>query len=301
MYDDLLKAVDDGQITIVVMIDLSAAFDTIDIPIALHILHDDFGIDDVPLQWIKSYLTDRTMKVIINNDSSRQENLMFGVPQGSCAGLVIFTLYIAALKRVVKKYPAQLHGYADDHKVALQIQAGNIENETYVLEQLSACLDNISSWMAKYKLKMNNAKTEIILYEIPVYQIDRLQRLQNQAARVVMNVYDQPSADLRKSLHWLPVKARIMFKVILIVFRVIHGTAPTYLITLFNCVRRKYRLRSAADDTCTQFVVPRRRTRLADRSISVMGPKWWNALPKELKCIASIGNCIQKNTESTSL
>ncbi|XP_060604350.1 uncharacterized protein LOC132757163 [Ruditapes philippinarum] len=123
--------------------------------------------------------------------------------------------------------------------------------------------------------------------EIPVYQIDRLQRLQNQAARVVMNVYDQPSADLRKSLHGLPVKARIMFKVILIVFRVIQGTAPTYLLTLFNCVRRKYSLRSAADDTCSQFVVPRRRTRLGDRSISVMGPKWWNALPKDLKCIAS--------------
>lgn len=46
-------------------------------------------------------------------------------------------------------------------------------------------------------------------------------------------------------------------------------------------------LRSAADDTYTQFVVPRCRTRLADRSISVMGPKWWNALPKDLKCIAS--------------
>ncbi|XP_060561618.1 uncharacterized protein LOC132721348 [Ruditapes philippinarum] len=302
---------------------------------------------------------------------------MFGVPQGSCAGPVIFTLYIAALNRVVKKYPAQLHGYADDHKVALQIQAVNIENETYVLEQLSACLDDISSWMAKYKLKINNAKTEIILYgttqqlakvdipgvnvggcfvkcvdhvrdlgvcfdanlsfdrhirkkcqiaysqlknlksirkhlsqksteilvhglvnshidfcnglfaEIPVLSNRSTSETPNQAARVVMNVYDQPSADLRKSLHWLPVKARIMFKVILIVFRVIHGTAPTYLITLFNCVRRKYSLRSAADDTCTQFVVTRRRTRLADRSISVMGPKWWNALPKELKCIAS--------------
>jgi len=67
MYDALLKSVDDGKVTIVVMIDLSAAFDTIDIPIGLHILHKDFGIDDTPLQWIRSYLTDRTMKVIINN------------------------------------------------------------------------------------------------------------------------------------------------------------------------------------------------------------------------------------------
>jgi len=131
MYDDLLKAVDDGKVTIVVMIDLSAAFDTIDIPIALHILHEDFGIDDTPLQWIRSYLTDRIMKVIINDKTSEEENLLFGAPQGSCAGPVIFTLYIAVLNRVVQNYPVQLHGYADDHKVAIQIQAGNIENMTY--------------------------------------------------------------------------------------------------------------------------------------------------------------------------
>ena len=40
-------------------------------------------------------------------------------------------------------------------------------------------------------------------------------------------------------------------------------------------------------ENITQFVVPRRRTKLADRSISVVGPKWWNALPKDLKCIVS--------------
>jgi hypothetical protein len=322
MYDDLLKAVDEGKVTIVVMIDLSAAFDTIDIPIALHILHEDFGIDDTPLQWIRSYLTGRTTKVVVNSESSREENVLFGVPQGSCAGPVIFTLYIAALNRVVKKYPVQLHGYADDHKVAVQIQAGNTENETRALEQLSACLADITSWMAKYKLKMNNDKTEIIVYgtkqqlakvnlsginvggcfvrcvdhvkdlgvcfdanlnfdrhirkkcqiayfqlknlrsirrhlsqksteilvhglvhshidfcnglltEAPAYQIDRLQKLQNQAARVVMNIYDQPSSSLLKTLHWLPVRARIMFKILVLVFRVTHGSAPSYLMTV---------------------------------------------------------------------
>jgi len=377
MYDDLLKAVDDGKVTIVVMIDLSAAFDTIDIPIALHILHEDFGIDDVPLQWIRSYLTDRTMKVIINNKTSEEENLLFGVPQGSCAGPVIFTLYIAALNRVVQNYPVQLHGYADDHKVAIQIQAGNIENMTYALEQLSSCLADISVWMEKYKLKMNNDKTEIILYgttqqlakvdlsginvggcfvkcvdhvrdlgvlfdanlnfdrhirkkcqiaysqlknlrsiryylsqksteilvhglvhshidfcnglftEVPSYQINRLQRLQNQAARLVLNTYDQPSSSLLKYLHWLPVRARIMFKILVLVHRVIRGSAPTYLESLFTHARRNYRLRSNDCENIPLLVVPRRRTKLADRSISVVGPKWWNALPRHLKNIDS--------------
>ena len=298
---------------------------------------------------------------------------MFGVPQGSCAGPVIFTLYIAALNRVVQNYPVQLHGYADDHKVVVQIQEGNIENMTYALEQLSSCLADISVWMEKYKLKMNNDKTEIILYgttqqlakvdlsginvggcyakcvdhvrdlgvlfdanlnfdrhirkkcqiaysqlknlrsiryylsqkstedlvhglvhshidfcnglftEVPSYQINRLQRLQNQAARLVLNTYDQPSSSLLKNLHWLPVRARIMFKILVLVHRVIRGSAPTYLESLFKHARRNYRLRSNDCENTPPLVVPRHRTKLVDRSISVVGPKWWNALPRHLK------------------
>ncbi|KAH3780636.1 hypothetical protein DPMN_158455 [Dreissena polymorpha] len=75
--------------------------------------------------------------------SSDTERLRFGVPQGSCAGPVIFTLYISALNKVVQKYPADLYGYADDHKIAFKIQAGNHENEAYVLQQLDKCLIDI--------------------------------------------------------------------------------------------------------------------------------------------------------------
>ena len=123
--------------------------------------------------------------------------------------------------------------------------------------------------------------------DIPSYQLDRLQKLQNHAARVVTNVYNQPSVNLLKSLHWLPVKARIMFKILVIMFRVIHGTTPVYIMSLFNVTKRKYSLRSSGGDSCTNFLVPRRMTKLADRSLSVVGPKWWNTLPNELKCISA--------------
>ena len=81
------------------MIDLSAAFDTVDIPTVFKIFHNDFGIKETPLKWVESYLTQKTMKVIIDNSSSKTEHLKLGVPQGSCAGPVIFTMYIAPLKK----------------------------------------------------------------------------------------------------------------------------------------------------------------------------------------------------------
>jgi hypothetical protein len=119
--------------------------------------------------------------------------------------------------------------------------------------------------------------------DIPNYQIDRLQRVQNRAARIVTNAsFDQSSKDILKSLHWLPVRARIMFKILVMVFRVIHGTAPVYLQQLFTRNQSRYRLRSTDE---INLNIPRTRTRMADRSIAITGPKWWNSLPNHLKCI----------------
>ena len=69
----------------------------------------------------------------------------------------------------------------------------------------------------------------------------------------------------------------IMFKILVLVFRFLQGTAPSYLRSLFNRVPQTYSLRSSDE---SRFVVPKYRTKLADRSIAVVGPKWWNALPK---------------------
>ena len=375
MYHDLLENIENNKVTIVVMIDLSAAFDTIDVPILLELLQQDFGIQDTPLKWIESYLTNRTTSVIIDQSKSDSEPLRFGVPQGSCAGPVIFTLYISALNKVVEKYSAaSLYGYADDHKLALSIEAGNPSNVSSVLAQLDCCLNDIITWMTTHKLKMNQSKTEIIFYgtkqqlsklniekvnvgginvkcvdqvrdlgvimtntlsfdqhiqkkcqianiqlrnlrtlrrhltqestetlvhglvhshidfcnslytDIPAYQVNKLQRVQNHAARVVLNVsYHHPSAELLKRLHWLPVKARVMFKVLVLVFRVIAGTAPIYIKDMFvHKNTSRYRLRSQSD---VNFHIPRRRTKLADRSLAVVGAKLWNNLPSSLKNI----------------
>ena len=71
-----------------------------------------------------------------------------------------------------------------------------------------------------------------------------------------------------------------MFKILVTVSRDVQGTAPVYLGSMFKRVHGNYRLRSSNE---IRFIVPRTRTRVADRSITTDGPKWWNALPNDIK------------------
>ena len=73
-------------------------------------------------------------------------------------------MYISVLKKIAQKYNLELYGYADDHKIAFRIQAGDAQNQANVLKQLNECLKEILQWMTMYKLEMNNSKTEIMLY-----------------------------------------------------------------------------------------------------------------------------------------
>ena len=128
-----------------------------------------------------------------------------------------------------------------------------------------------------------------LFIDIPAYQIEKLQRVQNTAGRIVTGAsYDQPSTEILKHLHWLPVRARIMFKVLVTIFRVVIGKAPIYLKYLFKPVDGNYRTRlRSSSSSILQFVIPRKRTKIAERSINVTGAKWWNALPNDIKTLES--------------
>ena len=114
----------------------------------------------------------------------------------------------------------------------------------------------------------------------------KLQKVQNYAARLITNAtVDQPAEPILRSLHWLPVPARIQFKVLVLVFKCLHGTAPVYLTRLIN--RRSSSSYSLRSDCGNNLVVPKTRTQMADRSFRVAGPKWWNALPNNIKSITN--------------
>ena len=111
--NDLLLAADDGQVGCLVLLDLSAAFDTIDHRILLQKLSSRLHLSKSAVHWFASYLEDRYQKVVIGDETSSNFKLQY-VPQGSVLGPLLFTLYTADLDEVIKKHGLSYHMYADD-------------------------------------------------------------------------------------------------------------------------------------------------------------------------------------------
>ena len=143
------------------LVDLSAAFDTVDINKLLHILENDFGITGTALLWFKSFLVGRTQRVKIENALSTTLPVLFGVPQGSVLGPVLFNIYASSLSLVIKNCMFETSGYADDNNAyksfALTFQYNVIS------KKLPDLINQINQWMNLYFLKMNPDKTEMIM------------------------------------------------------------------------------------------------------------------------------------------
>ena len=136
----------------ITLLDLSAAFDTIDHDILLKRLNVSFGISETALQWFCSYLSNRRQTVVVGEHKSAPTILQFGVPQGSVLGPVLFSLYAQSLCTILKTYEFDYHLYADDSQLYKSFDLCGINS---VLDKLANCLVNISKWMASNKLKLN--------------------------------------------------------------------------------------------------------------------------------------------------
>ena len=127
------------------------------------------------------------------------------------------------------------------------------------------------------------------LYGLPNYQLNKLQRVLNASARLVCNAprfcHISP---LLRGLHWLPVKARIQFKILLITFKAIHGLAPKYLCDLITFKSSLYNLRSSGSILLSRPIV--RSKTLGDRAFMVAAPRLWNSLPKKLREITNVNS-----------
>ena len=100
--------------TVLVLLDLSAAFDTIDHNILLQRMDTKYGVRGVALDWFWSYLSDRTQAVKIKTSFSSASKLLFGVPQGSVLGPTLFSLYSSSIADIARKHGLSVHLYADD-------------------------------------------------------------------------------------------------------------------------------------------------------------------------------------------
>ena len=166
IQNDIMCGIDDGQVAFLFLLDLSAAFDTLDHEILLHRLHNDFGITRTALAWFSSYLTERSQSISIDGQLSSPFPLECGVPQGSVLGPILFSLYVTPLHDLIRTFGMSVHSYADDTQIYISVPANEAHDPNFT-GNMSACLDAVSRWMAKNKLKLNASKTEAIVLGTP--------------------------------------------------------------------------------------------------------------------------------------
>lgn len=159
VHNDIICAMDSHQVTLVVLLDLSAAFDTIQHETLLKRL-DLMGVNDQALQWLCDYLNDRSCAVTIHNSTSTRWNMRHGVPQGSVLGPVLFNAYMTPIGSIAARHNVQCMFYADDTQLYLSFSP---DSGKEAIEQMQLCLLEIKEWMGRNQMKLNAEKTDCIL------------------------------------------------------------------------------------------------------------------------------------------
>ena len=377
VVNDLLLITDKKSKAILVLLDLSAAFDTINHGILLGKLKKNYGVTGTALSWFESYLTDRRASVKVGNSVSSPLPITIGVPQGSILGPLLFVLYTKELESIAKHYGLLVELYADD----TQLYVSFTNNKLSDLEKkLQECLNHIKVWMADNFLRLNPSKTEFLVLRNKndkeanpeaIYALDdqepsvpaplvrnlgvfldpelsltgnvsktvracnlclmnlwkigntltidlkvklvntlihsrldycnsllagasvkdlgRLQKVQNAATRFITGRRSLHStSDIRRQLHFLPVKERINYKLCLLTYKALNGLAPKYLSKLVQPRKQNpnYNFRLDADRT---YLQKKRSEYCANKgAFSVAAPEVWNTLPQLLRETTSV-------------
>eukprot|EP00794_Sanderia_malayensis_P013257 gene13257-14621_t len=386
VHNDILVNMNKQHVTLVVFLDLSAAFDTVDHCVLIGRLEQTFGVCGDALAWFRSYLAKRSQRIIIRDAKSVSSDLKFGVPQGSCLGLLLFSIYTSKLFKIISHHLPTAHCYADDTQLYLAFQPDDSTAQDSALEAMEACLQDIRMWMIRDRLMINDDKTEFmiigtqaqlrkvhrnsltigeskvppsdeplrnlgvwfddsftmsahitkmsksafyhlhnirrirkyldrdsteklihafvssrldycnaLLYGLPANLISKLQRVQNSAARLLSLAPKYCHiTPLLKELHWLPVKFRIDYKIIIMTFKAINGTAPDYISDLVTLKSNSgYSLRS--NDKL--FLSPpsfKTLPTIGDRAFIAAAPRLWNVLPQDVRCTSNFSSFKHK-------
>ena len=149
---------DQGEVTALTLLDLSAACDTTDHATLTNRLSDLYGISGLAQIWFSSYLQNRHQSVKIKGTLSGKATLSYGVQQGSgSVGPVLFTLYTTSLSAIISSFDIDYHLYADDTQIYMSLSVSNAQKS---FENLQHC---VMAWITGSKLKLNPSKKEFLL------------------------------------------------------------------------------------------------------------------------------------------
>jgi hypothetical protein len=165
--NDIVNELDQGKIVMLVLLDMSAAFDTIDHDILVNRLNNEYGIGGCVLNWFSSYLKDRTSRVCVLGNYSSVHPLKYGVPQGSVAGPPIFTLYSKPVTAIFRHFNIAYHVYADDTQLYVSYDPKVPGDFDVVQRRLMDCIAEVKVWMLSNKLRLNDTKTEFFIINSP--------------------------------------------------------------------------------------------------------------------------------------
>ena len=159
----ILTNMDNQQVTLLTLLDLSAAFDTVPHRRFLKRLESDYGITNTALKWFESYFENRQQTVIVNGAESAPKALSTGMPQGSGTGPWGYTKYTGPLGALIRLMCILYHMFADDTKLHTALNPCSKTAQFSAKDRIEKCISAVSSWMTANRLKLNSDKTEFIM------------------------------------------------------------------------------------------------------------------------------------------
>ena len=159
LFSDIYGAMDRTQVTLLALYDVSAAFDSVDHDLLLRRLSITFGIRDLPLLWITSYLSERSTSTVFHTSRSPWRPAPFGLPQGSVLGPLLYILFTADVESLLASCSLMSHSYADDIQSYTHCSASQAAS---AVRSMSCATDSLSAWMSSNRLRLNPTKTQYI-------------------------------------------------------------------------------------------------------------------------------------------